>query len=504
MIETERLHLREYTLEDFDTLYEIVSDPETMRHYPAPFDEARTRHWIEWNLDNYAQYGFGLWAVVLKETGEFIGDCGITMQNIDGEMLPEIGYHIHKKYWRRGFAGEAARAVRDWAFLNTEYGVLYSYMKYTNEASWRTAMANGMRKVKEYPDPKNTISYAFAITREEWKERKIMEKFPGIGCAWTDTAGKASVEYDGVADRENHITVREDTLFPACSISKFVTAMCVMKQHEQKVIELDAPVNDALWQWKLLTPEGTESDATVRSLLCHTAGIQDGEGSFCGLRRCDPEISLMDILEGRTAYNNRPAREEKPHGTAFEYSDAGYCVLQQMLQEVTGKPFDCIAQELIFDPLRLEDTFFASYRNIVRYESRMTTGYDDHGLPISGRFPPIPDLAASGLWSTPKELLILTKEFIRALHGESTLLQQKTAQEMAKPVARFPWTGLGIFIDGKDTLVSQGWGENGQCIMKMNFRRNRAAVVMTNQNPGVDQKESGIEWLADRKLNEKE
>lgn len=148
--------------------------------------------------------------------------------------------------------------------------------------------------------------------------------------------------------------------------------------------------------------------------------------------------------------------------------------------------------------------FFASCRNIVRFESRMTTGFDDHGLPIPGRFPPVPDLAASGLWSTPKELLILAKEFIRALHGESTLLQQKTAQEMAKPAAHFPWTGLGIFIDGKDTLVSQGWGENGQCIMKMNFRRNRAVVVMTNQNPGVDQKESGIEWLADRKLNEKE
>ena len=88
------------------------------------------------------------------------------MQDIDGEMLPEIGYHIHKKYWRRGFAKEAARAVCDWAFMNTKYNVLYSYMKYTNEGSWRTAMANGMKKVKEYPDPKNTISYAFAITRE--------------------------------------------------------------------------------------------------------------------------------------------------------------------------------------------------------------------------------------------------------------------------------------------------------------------------------------------------
>ena len=116
VMETERLLLREYTTDDFDALYEIMSDPETMRHYPAPFDEERTRGWIAWNLDNYAKYGFGLWAVVLKETGEFIGDCGITIQNIDGEMLPEIGYHIHKKHWRKGYAKEAAIAVRDWPF----------------------------------------------------------------------------------------------------------------------------------------------------------------------------------------------------------------------------------------------------------------------------------------------------------------------------------------------------------------------------------------------------
>ena len=170
MIETPRLLLRNYTLDDFDALYEILSDPETMQHYPAPYDEEKTRNWITWNLDNYEKYGFGLWAVVLKETGEFIGDCGITLQNIDGEILPEIGYHIHKKYWRRGFAKEAARAVRDWGFRNTQYGIFYSYMKYTNIGSWSTALANGMKKVKEYPDPKNTISYAYAITREEWEK----------------------------------------------------------------------------------------------------------------------------------------------------------------------------------------------------------------------------------------------------------------------------------------------------------------------------------------------
>ena len=169
MMETERLLLRRYAMEDFDALYEILSDPETMRHYPAPFDAERVRGWIAWNLDNYEKYGFGLWAVVRKDTGEFIGDCGLTLQNIDGETLPEIGYHIHKKYWRQGYASEAARAVRDWAFRNTGYDALYSYMKYTNEGSWRTAMANGMRKVKAYADPKNGISWAFAITRAEWE-----------------------------------------------------------------------------------------------------------------------------------------------------------------------------------------------------------------------------------------------------------------------------------------------------------------------------------------------
>lgn len=156
-------------MDDFDSLFEIVSDPETMQHYPAPFDEERTRGWINWNIENYSKYGFGLWAVVLKDTGEFIGDCGITIQNIDGELLPEIGYHIHKKYWRRGFAKEAARAVRDWVFISTEYNEIYSYMKYTNVGSYSTAMANGMRKVKEYLDPKNSISYAYSIKRSDWE-----------------------------------------------------------------------------------------------------------------------------------------------------------------------------------------------------------------------------------------------------------------------------------------------------------------------------------------------
>lgn len=172
IIETERLILREYTQDDFKELYEILSDPVTMQHYPKPYDEAGTKRWLDWSLNNYATYGFGLWAVVLKETGTFIGDCGLTMQPIDGQQLPEIGYHIHKDHWRRGYAKEAAKAVRDWAFENRNFDTLYSYMHHTNVASYSTAQAVGMQRIKEYTDEKDGILYVYAITRSQWEALK--------------------------------------------------------------------------------------------------------------------------------------------------------------------------------------------------------------------------------------------------------------------------------------------------------------------------------------------
>ena len=169
IMESERLLFREYTREDFDALYEILSDAETMQHYPKPYDEAGTHRWLTWSLENYEKYGFGLWVLVLKETGEFIGDCGLTMQNIDGEQLPEIGYHIHKKHWRKGYGSEAARRVRDWAFENTAFDTLYSYMNDTNVGSYAVAMAAGMTKQKEYGDEAKGKLFVYAITREQWQ-----------------------------------------------------------------------------------------------------------------------------------------------------------------------------------------------------------------------------------------------------------------------------------------------------------------------------------------------
>ena len=169
-IETKRLFLREMTEQDFDALYEIWADPDTMRYYPAPLDAAGVQAWIAKNRDRYRVFGFGGWAVCLKETGELIGACGLTMQRIQEKILPEIGYHIRRDKQRCGYAKEAAIAVRDWTFTHTPFLRVYSYMKDTNIPSRKTAVAWGGKLVHTYPDETNGTTVVYAMTKEAWQK----------------------------------------------------------------------------------------------------------------------------------------------------------------------------------------------------------------------------------------------------------------------------------------------------------------------------------------------
>lgn len=166
-LETERLYLREMTYDGFDALYAVLANSDIMQHYPYTFDETRVRNWISKNMERYCVFGFGLWAVRLKTTGEMIGDCGLTMQNINGTILPEIGYHIAKAYQHQGYAKEAARAVRDWMFANTTFGVVYSYMKKANIPSSAVAGASGMTLLGEFTDDEGEQTVIYGISREE-------------------------------------------------------------------------------------------------------------------------------------------------------------------------------------------------------------------------------------------------------------------------------------------------------------------------------------------------
>jgi RimJ/RimL family protein N-acetyltransferase len=141
--------LREFVAEDADAMALVLSDPETMRYYPAPYDRAGVEQWIMRNQRRYADDGAGLWAMALKASGEVIGDCGITRQPVEGEDLYEIGYHLRRDYWGQGLATEAAVACREWGFAHLKTDLLISLIRPENVASCRVAVRNGMTIWKE-------------------------------------------------------------------------------------------------------------------------------------------------------------------------------------------------------------------------------------------------------------------------------------------------------------------------------------------------------------------
>ena len=150
ILETERLCLRELIAEDADSLAIILCDAQSMRYYPAPFSMGKVRQWIDWNIDNYRRYKHGLWAVIRKEDSAFLGDCGITVQDIEGQMLPELGYHIRKDCCNLGYATEAARACIGHAFNSLGLETLYTYTRFDNAPSIRVAEKNGFHFVKHF------------------------------------------------------------------------------------------------------------------------------------------------------------------------------------------------------------------------------------------------------------------------------------------------------------------------------------------------------------------
>jgi len=150
IIETRRLILRRLTLDDIPSLSLVLSDQESMIHYPQAFSNEEVKKWVERNIERYKNDGFGLWAVIRKEDNQFLGDCGITLQNIDGDILPEIGFHIIKSFCNMGYATEAAEACKKYAIEVLGFKSIYSYSEVGNKASQRVSSKIGLIKVKTF------------------------------------------------------------------------------------------------------------------------------------------------------------------------------------------------------------------------------------------------------------------------------------------------------------------------------------------------------------------
>ncbi len=144
VLETPRLALRELTMADLDFVAAMLADPEVMRFYPKRYTRDESAAWIERQLGRYERDGHGLWLVASRETGQPVGQVGLVMQEVDGVREPEIGYLVHRPFWRRGFASEAAKAVRDHAFGALAKPHVISLVRPVNEPSAGVALTIGM------------------------------------------------------------------------------------------------------------------------------------------------------------------------------------------------------------------------------------------------------------------------------------------------------------------------------------------------------------------------
>ena len=154
MFETERLTLREMTQEDLPALCAILQDERTMYAYNGAFSETEAQAWLDKQLLRYREDGFGLWAVCAKDTGEMIGQCGLSWQDAGGKRVLEIGYLLNRAHWHKGYAIEAASFCKRYAFDELNAGEVYSIIRETNDPSIRVALRIGMdvcgRFVKRY------------------------------------------------------------------------------------------------------------------------------------------------------------------------------------------------------------------------------------------------------------------------------------------------------------------------------------------------------------------
>lgn len=278
----------------------------------------------------------------------------------------------------------------------------------------------------------------------------ILNRWPAVGFAVGVVRGGRLEAFHGhgMADVATNTPITEDTVFRIASITKTFTAVAVMQLWEQGLVDLDAPANDYLRAFRLTPVRVGVRPATVRHLLTHTAGVPEvlrpadllrpdwGDSVRLG----DPIPSLADFYRGSIRLDAEP-------GTRFAYTNHGFAVLQQIVEDVSGKRFDRYLREHILEPLGMADS------SIVRSEvdaSRLATGYTigAHGAKaVVDREWVTP--GASSIYSTIRDM----SRYVAAILGggtnqHGTILRPETLAMMFEPQYQphplVPGMGLGF------------------------------------------------------------
>ncbi|MDP5280254.1 serine hydrolase domain-containing protein [Sphingomonas sp. DG1-23] len=309
-------------------------------------------------------------------------------------------------------------------------------------------------------------------------ERMRAYNVPGISVAVIHRGKLAWARGWGLRDTASCAPVTPDTAFQAASISKLATAVIALRLVEQGKLGLDRDINRFLRSWQLpRDPERAPDGVTLRQLLSHTAGL--GIHGFAGYT---PDADLptpAQILDGTPPANSGAVRSTQPAGGQWTYSGGGYVLTQLALSDVSGTPFEMLAQRELFDPLGMTRSAYAQppSATILADIASAHAG----GVPIPGRFHVYPELAAAGLWTNAADLArLLIDVQAAAAGGEGHRLSPAMARAMLTPVMGNWGMGAALYSNGARRFGHDGLNEGFQSSMIAYVDGGDGIVVLAN------------------------
>ncbi len=317
------------------------------------------------------------------------------------------------------------------------------------------------------------------------KQRMAAMKVPGLSIAVVEGGRIVWAQGYGMRDVADGSPVDTGTLFQAASISKPVSATVMFRLIEQGRLSLDEDVNDQLTSWKVPANQFTTVEkVTPRRLVSHMAGTT--VAGFDGYSAGDPLPTLPQILDGSPPANSAPVRVTDIPGAHERYSGGGVTILQLLMQDITGKPFDVLANELVLAPVGMRQSTFVQPLP-ARLASRAATGYDAARTAIPGKYHVYPEQSAAGLWTTPSDLARFMLAIGRSYRGEKDgILKQASAREMLTPIPRGSGLGFGLSGAGDAFRYRHNGGNAGFTCYAVAFAgAGRGVVIMSNSDNGL-------------------
>lgn len=309
-------------------------------------------------------------------------------------------------------------------------------------------------------------------------------KVPGMSIAVIDDYKIAWARGFGVTEPGGSTPVTPRTLFQAGSISKPVAAAGALWLVEHGKLFLDEDVNKKLKTWKVPDNEFTKTEkVTLRRLMSHSAGLT--VHGFPGYAVGESIPTLVQVFNGEKPANTDPVRVEFVPGTAMRYSGGGVTIEQQLMIDVTGKPFPQFMRETVLSKIGMADSTYE--QPIPSIHAPLTaTGTRMDGVPISGKWHIYPEMAAAGLWTTPVDLAKFAVEIALSKHNKANhVLSEKMTREMLASQVKGESVGLGFFLgdqEDPDQFGHNGADEGFQALLMMFADSGKGIALMGNSD----------------------